>query len=119
MQRRIEAVVGSTVGAALLGLAWAGAIAIRLRWPKDKEERDLWEREGHRPYTAEFMLGGGKFIPVSLNTGPLQFVAPYLAAGGALHDLTIQRAKAQAKLDEDALKRGFRLVKSDRWVSVT
>ena len=105
-QRKIEAAGGSAVGLAILALAWVGAIIVRLSWPRDPKERELWEAQGIRPGTVEFHLGDGKFIPVSMNTGPLQPFAPYLAAGGALYELGVRQEKAQAKLDAEALKRG-------------
>ncbi len=106
-QRKIEMGLGSIVGAALLALAWLGVLIVRTRWPKDPEERDLWEAQGIRPGTVEIHLGNGEFIPFSLNTGPFQPVATYLAAGGALYDLSVDRKKKQARLEEDALKTGL------------
>ena len=105
-QRKVEAALGSTVGVAIMALVWSGALVVRLSWPKDKEERDLWEAQGIRAGTVEIHLGDGKFIPFSLNTGPFAPLAPYLAAGGALNELTKSREKAQAKLDAEAAKRG-------------
>ena len=34
---------------AFVGLVLSGALRVFTRWPDDKEEADLWEREGHKP----------------------------------------------------------------------
>lgn len=106
-QRRVEAFLGTTVGTAAFMLALSGSWLVRRKWPKDKEEQDLWQQEGHRPGTVEVPVGdGSSFITISLNNSPLQFIAPYLAAGGALHDLLVEREAQQKKLDEEAAKTG-------------
>jgi hypothetical protein len=106
-QRKIEAAVGSALGSILFMLALSGIFVVRLRWPKDPEERDLWEAQGIRPGTLEIHNGDGTFSAWSLNTGMLQYFAPYLAAGGALRDTLNEREKQQAKLDADAAKNGL------------
>lgn len=106
VQRKVEAAIGTTIGLSVLLMAAAGLIFVRTRWPRDKEERDLWEAQGRRPGTVEIPLGDGTFMPISLNTGPFQVVTPYLAAGGAIHDLLEDRAKAQARLEAEAARKG-------------
>lgn len=106
-QRKVEGIVGSGLGAIALAMAWSGLWVVRTKWPKDKEERELWEREGHRPNTVEIPVGDGEFIPISLNNSPLMFVAPYLAAGGALREKAEERDKKQAKADAEAAKLGI------------
>lgn len=107
-QRKVEAAIGTTLGLTVLALAVAGLLRVRNRWPKDKEERELWEREGHRPGTVEMDLGNGSFIPVSMTTGPLTLLRPWLTAGGAIRDLLDDRAKAQERLNVEAAKRGLK-----------
>lgn len=105
-ERRLEAAAGSLIGGLFLGMAWMGLAKVWLKPPTDKEERDLWDREGHKAPTVEFSLGDGKVAAFSLNTGPLAIVAPYLAAGGALNDLSLKQEKAQKKLNEEAARLG-------------
>jgi hypothetical protein len=105
-QRRVEAVVGSGLGIAFFLMVLAGALKVILKPPTDKEERDLFDREGHKAGTVELQLPDGKFLPVSLSVGPLEYVAPYLAAGQAVNDLMAKRQKEQAKLDAAAAKAG-------------
>ena len=106
LQRKLEMAGGSIAGLVALLAVLAGAVVVRLSMPRDPEERALWEKQGIRPNTVEFHLGNGSFIPFSLNTGPMAPLAPYFAAGGALHDLAVSRQKAQEKLNAEAAKRG-------------
>lgn len=105
-QRRVEGYVGTAMGAIALMLAYSGMLVVRLKWPKDKEERDLFERQGHRPNTVEIPTGDNEFIPISLNNSPFMLVAPYLAAGAALRDKVDDLAKKQASLDAHAAELG-------------
>lgn len=106
LQRKFEMGIGSLAGLAAFLAVLVGAVVVRLSMPRDPEERALWEKQGIKPNTVEFHLGNGSFIPFSLNTGPMAPLAPYFAAGGALHDLAVSREKAQAKLNSEAAKRG-------------
>lgn len=105
-QRRVEGYVGTSLGAIALMMAMTGTWAVRLKWPKDKEERDIFEREGHRPNTVEIPISETEFIPISLNNSPFMFVAPYLAAGGALREKLDEKAKLQATRDRQAAELG-------------
>lgn len=105
-QRRVEGYVGTAVGSVAILLAYSGVLVVRLKWPKDKEERDLFERQGHRPNTVEIPTGDNEFIPISLNNSPFMFVAPYLAAGAALREKVDDIAKKQAALDAHAAELG-------------
>jgi len=106
-ERRLEAVAGTMLGSTLLTLAAAGLLKVWLKPPPDKEERELWEREGHKAGTVEIPLGDGKYQVWSLTAGPFALLAPYLAAGGAINDLTVKREKQQAKLNAEAAKKGL------------
>lgn len=106
-QRRAQATVGSIYGALVMGLVLSGVATVRLMWPRNKAERELWEAQGHRPGTIEFNHGDGTFTPMSLTVGPLQPVAPYAAAAGALMDKLAEREKAQAALNAQAEKTGM------------
>lgn len=106
-QRKIESIVGSTAGGIVFTLAAIGLIAVRNKWPKDKEERDEWERLGLRPGTFDIPVGDGKVLTMSMTTGPFMVVRPWLAAGGAIQDLLRDRSKAQARLDLEAARKGL------------
>jgi len=106
-ERRLEAVAGTMLGSTMLTLAAAGLLKVWLKPPPDKEERELWEREGHKAGTVEIPMGDGKYQVWSLTAGPFALVAPYLAAGGAINDLTVKREKQQAKLNAEAAKKGL------------
>lgn len=106
-QRRIEASMMTAIGTILFLFAAFGALIVKNRAPKDKEERDLFDKEGHKAGTVEIPLPDGSFIPISMTTGPMQYVAPYLAAGGAVNDLVQSRAKAQAKMNAEAEAKGL------------
>lgn len=105
-QRKVEGYVGTAMGAIALMMAYSGMLVVRLKWPKDKEERDLFERQGHRPNTVEIPTGDNEFIPISLNNSPFMFVAPYLAAGAALREKVDELARKQASLDAHAAELG-------------
>lgn len=108
VQRKIEATIGTSIGSLMFTLAAMGILKVRLRWPEDKEERELWQAQGHQPGTVEFVSDDGKtFLPISMNTGPFALVRPYLAAGGALNEALEKREKAQVKLNEEAARRGL------------
>lgn len=105
-QRRAEALVWSTLGImAVFPLAALGLLRVPSP-PRDKEEREIWEREGHVRGTIEIPTGEKTFIPISGTTGPLAPLWPYFAAGGALHRLFLDRGKAQDKLNAEALAKG-------------
>lgn len=105
-QRMVEALLGTIIGTPLIIMAATGLIVVHTRPPLDREDRELWEKEGHKANTVEIPTGDGSFIPISLNTGPLAPLAPYLAAGGAVHKLMTERGKAQDKLNAEALEKG-------------
>lgn len=104
-QRKIEATIGTGLGALAFALPLLGVIVVRSKWPRDKEERELWEKEGHRPGTIEIPVEGG-FIAISMTSGPLVFLRPYLAASGALVELFKEKDKAQEKLNQQAALMG-------------
>ena len=106
-QRKIEAATGLGLSGALAALVLSGALRVFTRWPDDKEEADLWEREGHRPNTMELDLPGGKFLRVSLNTGPIQVVRPVLAAIGELQYQVARRNRLNQKAEASAKKKGL------------
>jgi hypothetical protein len=105
-QRRVEAAWGTAWMILLAMLAVARVIIVRQRWPKDKLERERWDKNGWRPGQISIPTGDGTEIKLSMGTGPLLYFAPGLAAGGALADLLESRAKAQKKLDDEAAKLG-------------
>lgn len=106
-QRKVEAALGTAVGTMAIGLVMAGALSVRTKWPKDKEERDLWNAQGKRPGAVDINLGDGSAITLSLSTGPMSLIAPYLAAAGTFKDISNQRAKQQQTLDDQAAKKGL------------
>ena len=106
-QRKIEAATGLGLAGALGALVLSGALRVFTRWPDDKEEADLWEREGHRPNTMELDLPNGKILRVSLNTGPIQIVRPALAAIGELQYQVAKRNRLNQKAEAAAKKKGL------------
>ena len=107
-QRKIEAATGLGLSGAFAALVLSGALRVFTRWPDDKEEADLWEREGHRPNTMELELPGGKILRVSLNTGPIQVVRPALAAIGELQYQVARRNRLNQKAEAAAKKKGLK-----------
>lgn len=107
-QRKIEAATGLGLSGAFAALVLSGALRVFTRWPDDKEEADLWEREGHRPNTLELDLPGGKILRVSLNTGPIQIVRPVLAAIGELQYQVARRNRLNQKAEAAAKKKGLK-----------
>jgi len=106
-QRKVEALIGTTLGGAAIALVASGLAKVQWKAPQDKEERELWLKQGHKAGTVEFMQPDGSFIPVSLTVGPLRPLAPYLVGAGAVATIEEQRAKQQAKLDADADRQGL------------
>jgi hypothetical protein len=107
-QRKIEAATGLGLSGALAALVLSGALRVFTKWPDDKEEADLWEREGHRPNTMELDLPGGKILRVSLNTGPIQIVRPVMAAIGELQYQVAKRNRMNQKAETAAKKKGLK-----------
>jgi hypothetical protein len=107
-QRKIEAATGLGLSGAFAALVLSGALRVFTKWPDDKEEADLWEREGHRPNTMELDLPGGKILRVSLNTGPIQVVRPALAAIGELQYQFARRNRLNQKAEAAAKKKGLK-----------
>ena len=107
-QRKIEAATGLGLSGALGALVLSGALRVFTRWPDDKEEADIWERDGHRPGTMELDLPGGKILRVSLNTGPIQIARPALAAIGELQYQIWHRNRMNQKAEAAAKKKGLK-----------
>lgn len=101
-QRKIEASIGLTVVPFLFALAAAGMLRVRNWWPEDEEEKQTFEREGHRPGTVEINLGEGRFIPISMSSGPMQFVRGWLAGIGAVQDASEKNEKRKKRAMERA-----------------
>jgi hypothetical protein len=108
VQRKIEAAAGLGLSGLFVGLVLSGALRVFTHWPDDKEEADLWEREGHKPNTMELDLPGGKILRVSLSTGPFQFVRPALAAVGELQYQQARRDRLNQKAGAAAKKKGLK-----------
>ena len=108
VQRKIEAATGLGLSGLFVGLVLSGALRVFTHWPDDKEEADLWEREGHKPNTMELDLPGGKILRVSLSTGPFQFVRPALAAVGELQYQQARRDRLNQKAGAAAKKKGLK-----------
>lgn len=108
-QRKAEAAIGATLGATLFGLAMAGVLRVRNGWPEDEDEKQVFEKEGHRPGTVEINLGDGQFVPISLSSGPLGLIRPWLAAAGAIQDEAQKHEKAKARAQGRAERSGSRL----------
>ena len=108
VQRKIEAATGLGLAGALSALVLSGALRVFTRWPDDKEEADLWEREGHKPNTMELDLGNGKILRVSLNTGPIQIARPVLYALGEASYLVMRRNRLNQKAEAAAKKKGLK-----------
>lgn len=106
-QRRVQAIVGSILGALIMGMVFAGLIRVFLRGPKNKAERELWEAQGHRSGTIELVLNDHEFIPMSLTVGLASAFAPYAATAGAILEAVMAREKAQEKLNAEAEKKGI------------
>lgn len=106
-QRKIEAATGLGLSGALAALVLSGALRVFTKWPDDKEEADLWERDGHKPGTMELDLPGGKILRVSLNTGPIQIARPALAAVGELQYQVARRNRLNQKAQAAAKKKGL------------
>lgn len=105
--RMVQSIVGGILGTTVGALALTGLAKVNLGGPRDKKERDMWIKQGHRPGTVEFNLPDGTFIPISLAVGPMSLYAPYLTTFGAVHRLAASREKAQQKLNQEAEKKGL------------
>jgi len=113
VQRKIEAATGLGLSGVFAALVLSGALRVFTRWPDDKEEADLWERDGHKPNTMELDLPDGKILRVSLNTGPIQIVRPALAAIGQLQYEQARRNRLNQKAGAAAKKKGLKFEPRD------
>lgn len=107
VQRKIEAATGLGLSGVFAALVLSGALRVFTKWPDDKEEADLWERNGHKPNTMELDLPNGKTLRVSLNTGPIQIVRPAIAAIGELQFQQARRNRLNEKAAASAKKKGL------------
>lgn len=108
-QRKIEAATGLSIGGVFVALAMAGALRVYTDWPDDKEERELWERDGHRPNTVELDIGNGRFIRVSLSVGPLSITRPFLYALGKVQTALGRKRRQNERAAKAAGKKGSTL----------
>jgi hypothetical protein len=106
-QRQVQAIFGTLLGATLVGMVMNHLLKVNLAPPTDPKERDKFIRDGHKAGTVEIQLPDGSFIPFSLTVGPFAVVSPYLAGAGATRNLIDARAAQQAKLNEEAAKKGI------------
>ena len=106
-QRKIEAAAGTSVGLMMLMLVAAGVLVPRFKWPDDEAEREIWRKLGRQPGTVEVMIGGGKYITVSLTVGPLSFVRPYLVFMGSIMESLAKHEKKAEKLARKAEEAGL------------
>jgi hypothetical protein len=106
-QRRWEGLaIGPIFGGILALLVALGYWVVRGSYPKDEQERELWDAQGIRPHTLEVPVGDGHMV-LSLNNSPITPFSPYLAGAGALVDLLQKRQKQQDKLNDEAAKLGL------------
>ena len=106
-QRKIEAAAGTSVGLMMLMLVAAGVLVPRFKWPEDEAEREIWRKLGRQPGTVEIMIGGGKYITVSLTVGPLSLVRPYLVFMGSIMESLAKHEKKAEKLARKAEEAGL------------
>lgn len=108
LQRKAEAAIGNAVGIPIMLMVAMGVFMYRDRWPKDKREREEWEKLGYRPRTLYVPTADGKHTAqIGTTTGLLMPLAPWLAAGAAIRELIDTRAEKQKRLDEQADKLGI------------
>lgn len=108
-QRKLEAATGTLGGGLFVALAASGLIRVWIKPPDDPEERELWQKEGHRAGTVEFSAGNGKFIPVSLTSGPMSFFRIPLTAIAAAQDVIDQGVRRRRNLEADARRQGIQV----------
>lgn len=106
-QRRAQAFTYSVFGGVIAWMVLHGIIRVWVQAPKDKRERALWDREGHRVGTFEIVHPDGSFHAISMTVGPGALLAPALASSGALKDALDRRATQQQKLNAEAEKLGL------------
>jgi hypothetical protein len=114
-QADARAAMASMIGGLLFLLTALGLANFVSAKKRTKEEYDKLTAEGHKVGTVEFPTGDGRFIPVSVTVGPLQPLAPWIAAGGAIHDRVQQREEAQNKLNAEAAQAGLQAGKIAPW----
>lgn len=105
-QRLVQAALGTVLGGTALAFMAAGVFKMTPPWIMDKDERDEFERQGHKMNTIEVNMGNGKFMPFSVLVGPFTLIAPYLYGAGAVQRLFEKRAKDQARLNAEAARKG-------------
>ena len=107
MQRKIEAAAGTSVGLVLWMLVLAGVLVPRFKWPDDEAERQVWNKIGRQPGTVEIMIGGGKYITISMTVGPFSFVRPWLVFAGSLKQSAEKHEEKSRKLARRAAESGL------------
>lgn len=108
-QRKIEAAIGLGMTGILATLAYNGNIRVRNRLSTDPNEREKEQATGRKWGTVEINTGDGKFIPISMNTGPLAPFRVQLSAIGALQDLAEMKTRKAAKATQEAASKELTL----------
>ncbi len=108
-QRKIEAVVGLGVATLFGTLAYNGNIRVRNQLSSNPDEKEKQIAEGRKGGTVEINVGDGKYIPVSLSTGPLSAFRIPLSIIGALQEKAEKNAKKEEQAKAEAEKFGLTL----------
>lgn len=108
--RKFEAALGLGMTAAAAAMWKAGLIKVFTRWPDDKEERDLWERAGHRPYTVEINLGDDRALKLSMSVGPMAIIRPGLVGMGEIDRALAKLERRNERNRRAAERQGKRFV---------
>jgi hypothetical protein len=108
-QRKVEAAMGLGVATLFATLAFNGNIRVRNQLSTNPDEKEKQLAEGRKGSTVEINVGGGKFIPISMNTGPLSPFRVQLSAIGALQDMQDRKSKREEKAKKEADKKELTL----------
>jgi hypothetical protein len=106
-QRRVEATIGTVIFGGVLALMGSGLMRIRLRGPKDKEEREGWMRPGGRPFSIEFGNDDGSAFRLGFTSGPAAFARGPLTIAGAIWERLVARERSKQKNDQEARAMGL------------
>ena len=106
-ERRIEAMQGLAVMALVIALMAAGKLIIQTKYPKDKDEKEKFIASGHKVNTVRWVNDDGTWLEYPIQMAPFGFIASGLYMAGGVQQLLTDQAKAQAKLNAEAAKKGL------------
>jgi hypothetical protein len=104
--QKIAGAVGLMTWPVVAGLVASGLARVYMKYPEDKEEKELLIRQGVKPPCVVFNAGNGNVAVMGLTSGPATNFSMQFAAAGLIQDAMDAVQKRREKIVNDALDEG-------------